>query len=223
MKPNSIEPSLKPRLSLIDATAINIGAIIGAGIFVVTGIVAGLAGSAMMVSLLFAAIVSLFTALSFAELSSAMPKEGGSYEFAYELVSPFAGFTAGWMWLISNIFVGPALALGFSQYLATLLPEVPVKVTAIVITAVFALINVLGAKSSATINNVLVGAKLLILGFFIALGFFHKNSANLKPFSPFEPGVLYGAYFVFFAFTGFARVRFSLKRYKMRRRTSRGR
>jgi APA family basic amino acid/polyamine antiporter len=206
VKPDNIQPSLKPRLSLLDAAAINIGAIIGAGIFVVTGIVAGLAGSALVVSLLFAAIVSLFTALSFAELSSALPKEGGSYEFAYELVSPFAGFTAGWMWLISNIFVGPALALGFSQYLVTLLPEMPVKPAAIIITAVFALVNILGAKSSATINNVLVGAKLLILGFFIALGSLHMSSGNLKPFSPFEPGVLYGAYFVFFAFTGFARV-----------------
>jgi APA family basic amino acid/polyamine antiporter len=206
VKPTGNGPSLKPRLSLLDATAINIGAIVGAGIFVVTGIVAGLAGSALLVSLVLAAIVALFTALSFAELSAALPKEGGSYEFAYQLVSPLAGFTAGWMWLISNTFVGSALAIGFSQYLATLLPGISTKPTAIAITAFFALINTLGAKSSANINNVLVGAKLLILGFFVAFGSLHISSANLRPFSPFEPGVLYGAYFVFFAFTGFARV-----------------
>jgi APA family basic amino acid/polyamine antiporter len=206
LKPTDSQPSLRSSLSLLDATAINLGAIIGAGIFVVTGIAAGLAGSALLVSLILAAIVSLFTALSFAELSAAVPKEGGSYEFAYELLSPLAGFTAGWMWLISNVFVGSALAIGFSQYLATLLPGIPTKPIAIVITAFFALINVLGAKSSANINNVLVGAKLLILGFFVALGSLHISSANLRPFSPFEPGVLYGAYFVFFAFTGFARV-----------------
>lgn len=206
LKPINNQPSLKPSLSLLDATAINIGAIIGAGIFVVTGIAAGLAGSAVLVSLILAAVVSLFTALSFAELSAALPREGGSYEFAYELVSPLAGFTAGWMWLVSNIFVGPVLALGFSQYLATLLPGISIKLTAITIIAFFALINTLGSKSSANINNVLVGVKLLILGAFIAFGSPHITSTNLEPFSPFEPGVLYGAYFIFFAFTGFARV-----------------
>lgn len=206
MKQKNSESSLKPRLSLLDATAINIGAIIGAGIFVVTGIVAGLAGSALIISLLLAAVVSLFTALNIAELSAAMPKEGGSYEFAHELVSPFVGFTAGWMWLISNIFVGTALSLGFSHYLASLFPEIPVKPTAIMVTAVFALVNILGAKSSAALNNFLVGGKLLILGFFVAFGSFHITWTNLTPFSAFEPGVLYGAYFVFFAFTGFARV-----------------
>jgi basic amino acid/polyamine antiporter, APA family len=206
VKQNNVGPSLKPRLSLLDATAINIGAIIGAGIFVVTGIVAGLAGSAMLISLVLAAIVSLLTALSIAELSAALPKEGGSYEFAYELISPFVGFTAGWMWLISNIFVGTALALGFSQYLASLFPETPIKPTAIVIIAIFAVVNFLGAKSSAAINNLLVGAKLLILAFFVAFGALHMKAANLTPFDVFKPGVLYGAYFVFFAFTGFARV-----------------
>jgi basic amino acid/polyamine antiporter, APA family len=75
---------LKHNLSLFDAVAINIGAIIGAGVFIVTGIVAGLAGSAMIMSLLLAAIVSLFTALTFAELSAKYPKEGGAYEFAHQ-------------------------------------------------------------------------------------------------------------------------------------------
>lgn len=91
---------LKPELGLLDATAISVGAIIGAGIFVVTGIVAGMAGPALVVSMLIAATVSLFTALSFAELSAWLPREGSVYEFSYRLISPLAGFTAGWVWIL---------------------------------------------------------------------------------------------------------------------------
>ena len=67
---------LKRTLSLFDATAIGIGAIIGAGIFVVLGVAVGYAGPAVIISMIIAATVALFTALSFAELSSAIPKEG---------------------------------------------------------------------------------------------------------------------------------------------------
>jgi APA family basic amino acid/polyamine antiporter len=95
MSRKSEESKLKPTLGLFDATAINVGAIIGAGIFVVTGIVAGLAGPAIVVSMLIAAITALFTALSFAELIAWLPKEGSVYEFAYQLISPFAGFLVG--------------------------------------------------------------------------------------------------------------------------------
>jgi APA family basic amino acid/polyamine antiporter len=198
--------SLKPTLSLFDATAINVGAIIGAGIFVITGIVAGLAGSAMLVSLAIAAVVSLFTALSFAELSATLPQEGGAYEFAYHLISPFAGFIAGWVWVISNTFVGAAVALGFSHYLSVFSPGIPVRAIAVAIIAVFALLNILGTKSSAIVNNVLVVIKILILFFFIGAGWLHINNTNFSPFNPFEPGVVFGAYFIFFAFSGFTRI-----------------
>src|SRR5512135_3454729 len=91
---------LKPTLGLWSATAINVGAIIGGGIFVVTGIVAGYAGSALLISMGIAAAIALLTALSFTELSTWQPVEGSSYEYTRQLVSPFAGFLSGWMWLI---------------------------------------------------------------------------------------------------------------------------
>lgn len=206
MKRTDKQLFLKHNLSLFDAVSINIGAIIGAGIFVVTGIVAGLAGSAMIISLLLATIVSLFTALTFAELSAKYPKEGGAYEFAHQLVSPFVGFIAGWMWVISNTFVGAAVALGFSHYLSALFPAIPIKIIAVTIIIIFAFLNIIGAKTSAIFNNILVIAKIVILLLFVILGTFHISTANLTPFTPFEPGVLFGAYFIFFAFSGFARI-----------------
>src|SRR5512136_2442978 len=111
---------LRRTLGLFDATAISIGAIIGAGIFVVTGIVAGLAGPGLIISIVLAGIIASFTALNFAQLSAYMPREGGGYEFTYHLISPYAGFISGWMWVFSNVFIGAAVSIGFAQYLSAL-------------------------------------------------------------------------------------------------------
>jgi APA family basic amino acid/polyamine antiporter len=201
---------LKASLSLFDAVAISVGAIIGGGIFVVTGITAGLAGSALVISMLIAAGTSLLTALSFAELTAWQPKEGSIYEYTYQLISPFAGFLTGWMWVLSNTFAGAAVSLGFAYYLAALVPNLnpphlyPNHIAAIVC-LVFTVLNYYGSKQSALVNNALVTAKLLILAFFIIFGLFYTNTSNFMPFKPFETGVLYGACYIFFAFGGFAR------------------
>jgi len=197
---------LKPTLGLFDATAISVGAIIGAGIFVVTGIVAGLAGPALVFSMVIAAIVASLTALSFAELTAWLPKEGSVYEFAYQLVSPFAGFLAGWMWMLSNTFAGAAVSLGFAYYLTALFPSSYVKWVAAILCIAFTALNFLGIRQSATLNNFLVVAKLFILAFFVIFGLGYMNPANFTPFAPFKIGVFYGAYYIFFAYGGFARV-----------------
>jgi APA family basic amino acid/polyamine antiporter len=193
-------------LGLFDATAISVGAIIGAGIFVVTGIAAGLAGSALVISMLIAAIISMFTALSFAELTAWQPKEGSIYEYTYQLISPFAGFLVGWMWMLSNAFAGAAVSLSFAHYLTALFPILPASWVAAILCIAFAALNFFGIRQSIRLNNFIVVAKLLILAFFIIFGLTHVNMANFAPFTPFNVGVLYGACFIFFAYGGFARV-----------------
>ena len=203
---SSQQSRFKQTLGLFDATAISVGAIIGAGIFVVTGIAAGLAGSALVISMLVAAIISMFTALSFAELTAWQPKEGSIYEYTYQLISPFAGFLVGWMWMLSNAFAGAAVSLGFAHYLTALFPILPASWVAAILCIAFAALNFFGIRQSARLNNFIVVAKLLILAFFIIFGLTHVNMANFVPFAPFEVGVLYGACFIFFAYGGFARV-----------------
>jgi APA family basic amino acid/polyamine antiporter len=196
---------LKATLSLWDATAINVGAIIGGGIFVVTGIVASLAGSAMVISIVIAGIIALFTALSFTELSTWQPVEGSAYEYTRQLVSPFAGFLSGWMWAISNMFGGAAVSLGFAYYLGVAIPGLPVNVVAAAICLVFTTLNFLGVHQSAVLNNVFVAVKLVMLGFFVIFGLFFVQAGNFVPFEPLNAGVLFGAFFIFFAYGGFAR------------------
>jgi APA family basic amino acid/polyamine antiporter len=176
MKKNVAQAELKPSLSLFDATAISVGAIVGAGIFVVTGIAAGQAGSALVVSMLIAAFIALFSALSIAELSARFPTEGSVYEYGRELISPFAGFLSGWMWMLSNTFAGAAVSLGFAYYLTYLLPGIPPQWVAAVVCIALTALNYYGVRQSALLNNMLVAAKLIILAFFCIFGMFYTNS-----------------------------------------------
>jgi APA family basic amino acid/polyamine antiporter len=197
---------LKRSIGLWSAVAINVGAIIGGGIFVVTGIVAGYAGSALVVSMIIAGVIAFITAWSFAKLTAWQPVEGGVYEYGRQLVSPYAGFLAGWMWLIANTFTGAAVSIGFAYYLSAAFPGLPTNVVAAVLCLGFTALNLVGARESARVNNVLVAIKLAVLAFFVAFGLMHVNSGNFAPFNPLSSGVLYGTFFIFFAYGGFARV-----------------
>jgi basic amino acid/polyamine antiporter, APA family len=197
---------LKRSIGLWSAVAINVGAIIGGGIFVVTGIVAGFAGSALIISMIIAGIIAVITATSLARLASWQPVEGGVYEYGRQLVSPFSGFLAGWMWLVANTFTGAAVSLGFAYYFATAFPSLPTNLVAAVLCLGFTGLNLIGAKESTRVNNILVSIKLAILAFFVVFGSLHFNSSNFVPFNPLTNGVLYGSFFIFFAYGGFARV-----------------
>ena len=198
--------ALKRSLGLFDATSIGIGAIVGAGIFVVTGVAAGLAGPALMLSLVIGAVVAGFSAISFAELSRCIPKEGGGYEFAHELISPAAGFISGWTWIISNLVVGAAVAIGFASYLNTFV-SVPINVVAALACVLVTAVNLAGSRESGILNDVLVVIKLAILAIFVAFGITHVSSSNFIPFAPKGAvGVLQGSALIFFAYAGFARI-----------------
>jgi APA family basic amino acid/polyamine antiporter len=198
---------LKRTLNLLDATSVGIGAIIGAGIFVVLGIAIGYAGPAIIVSIIIAGVVASFTAFSFAELGSAIPKEGGAYQFAFELISPFAGFLVGCLWLFAQIVAGAAISLGFASYLVAIFPALSLKTVAVAIALILTGVNLIGIKQSATVNNILVIIKIAILCLFIVVGIFQIHPQNFAQFSPNGLfGILQGAGFIFFAYLGFGRI-----------------
>jgi APA family basic amino acid/polyamine antiporter len=198
---------LKRTLNLLDATSVGIGAIIGAGIFVVLGIAIGYAGPAIIISIIVAGVVASFTAFSFAELGSAIPKEGGAYQFAFELISPFAGFLVGCLWLFAQIVAGAAISLGFASYLVAIFPTFSLKAVAVAIALILTGVNLIGIKQSATVNNILVIIKVAILCVFIGFGIFQVNPQNFAQFSPNGLfGILQGAGFIFFAYLGFGRI-----------------
>jgi len=198
---------LKRALNLFDAASIGIGAIIGAGIFVVLGIAIGYAGPAIIISMVIAGIVASFTAFSFAELGSAIPKEGGVYEYAHEMISPSVGFIVGCLWVFAQIVAGTAISLGFASYFVAVFPFFSIKIVAVSIALLLTGLNLVGIKKSATVNNILVLTKIVILCLFIGIGIFHINSSNYSPFTPNGSfGILQGAAFIFFAYLGFGRI-----------------
>jgi APA family basic amino acid/polyamine antiporter len=198
---------LKRTLNLLDATSVGIGAIIGAGIFVVLGIAIGYAGPAIIISIIVAGVVASFTAFSFAELGSAIPKEGGAYQFAFELISPFAGFLVGCLWLFAQIVAGAAISLGFASYFVAIFPIFSLKTVAVAVALILTGVNLIGIKQSATVNNILVIIKVAILCVFIGFGIFQVNPQNFAQFSPNGLfGILQGAGFIFFAYLGFGRI-----------------
>lgn len=205
-KNSTSKSQLKRSLGLFDAVAISIGATIGTGIFVVIGIVAGLAGPGLIFSLLIATAISLFTAISFSKLVMKIPKEGSVYEYTYQTISPLAGFLTGSIWVISNILTGSVVSLGFGHYLNILFPLISPNILAVIICTLFIILNILGAKYSALVNNILVMIKIGVLLFFIIFGALYINPSNFVPFIKWDLGIFYGAYFIFFAYGGFARV-----------------
>ena len=219
MENHNEQKHLKPRLGLWSATAISVGATIGAGIFVVVGIAAGLAGSALVVSMVLAGVIAIFTALSFAELTAWKPVEGSIYQYTRQLVSPFAGFLTGWMWIVSNTFGGATVSLGFAYYLGSAIPGLPLHVVAAAICLGFTALNFVGIRHSALLNNVLVTVNLAVLLFFVIFGFTNINLGNFQPFNPLSSGVFYGAFFIFFAYGGFARVAVVAEEVKNAKRT----
>ena len=198
---------LKKTISLLGATSIGIGAIVGAGIFVVLGVAAGLAGPAVIASIAIAGAVALLTALSFVRLSRETQKEGGAYEFAHEFLPPFWAFLTGFLWLASNVVAGATVALGFSFYLSSLFPGLPVAPVAALACLAAAALNYSGMKQSVSTNNALVAIKILALLFFVLVGLAFFKAGNFSgmgnvPLS----GILSGAAIIFFAYGGFARI-----------------
>src|SRR5271163_2015225 len=125
------QPRLRPQLGMFDAVATGLAAILGAGIFAVIAPAAGVAGPALLVSLVLAAFIALCNALSSSQLAAVLPRTGGTYEFGRRMLGPWWGFSAGWMFLTANT-VGPGvIALAFGGYLHAVDGAVPVRIAAV--------------------------------------------------------------------------------------------
>jgi APA family basic amino acid/polyamine antiporter len=199
--------NLRRDLGLLDAVGIGFGAIIGAGIFVVTGIAAGVAGPAFLLSLLVAGIAATANALSSAELAANYPQSGGTYEYGYRVLNPWLGFAAGWMFLASKIAAAGTVALGLAGYLEMLRPGLPPRVIAVGAIVVFTIVNYLGVRKSSRMNLAIISVSLGSLLLFVVAGLGSFNGENFQPFAPAGwRGVLEGSALLFFAYTGYARI-----------------
>lgn len=203
----STSVGLKRALGLWDAVAVGLGAIIGAGIFVVTGEAAGVAGPAFLVGLGIAGAVAAFNGISSAQLAAVYPFSGGTYEYGYRLLGPLWGFGAGWMFVVSKLSAAGVVALGFGAYAHALIPQIPAMAMSIGAVIVLTLANILGIRKAGTLNMVIVAITVLVLAYFGLGGLSQVDRMHFSPFAPAGwSGVLTSAALLFFAFTGYARI-----------------
>ncbi len=212
--------SLRPQLNLFDAVSTGLAAILGAGIFSVIAPAAGIAGPALLVSFLIASLIALCNALSSAQLASVFPRSGGTYEFGRQVLGPWWGYLAGWMFLVANT-VGPGvIALAFGEYLHGAFSVIPTRLAAIVAALTVTAINAAGIRRSVHVTDVVVILSISSLAAFVVMGLPHGNLANFVPFAPSGfTGILRATSLIFFAYTGYSRIATLVEEVRNPRRT----
>jgi len=196
---------LKRTLGLFDTFSLSLGAIIGAGIFVITGIASQIAGPAVIFSIILAGIVASFTGISISQLVKAFPKEGGEYEYGYKTLSPFLGFINGWIWVLNKVVADSVIALGFASYISLFLP-ISIQTIAVAVIAIVTIINYFDIRTTGNLINLLVIIKVSVLVFFTFLGIFYIKPSNFVPFLPHGlTGFFQASAIMFFAYVGFIR------------------
>lgn len=213
--------SLLRSLNTTDLILMGIGAIIGAGVFVLTGIAAASkAGPAIVLSYMLAGFAAMLSALSYAELAACIGGTGSAYSYAYAGFGELIAWIIGWNLLLEYVMSVGTVAIGWSGYVTNFfealhihLPDAITKnpfdggvvnLIAVFIIILLTLLLCLGVRHSARINAVIVIIKLLTIAVFIAVASFNVDIANWQPFLPFGwTGVAEGASLVFFAYIGF--------------------
>jgi APA family basic amino acid/polyamine antiporter len=197
-------------VGLPGAVLLGLGSMVGTGVFVSVGIAAGVAGPAVLASILLAALVAILNGLSSAQLAAAHPVSGGTYEYGYRWLSPVLGFSAGWTFLLAKTASAATAALGLSGYLLHLLgvrsSAWRVSVAVSVAVAVTAFVAG-GIRRSNRGNAVVVGVALCGLVLLVAASVPTLASGGL----PDEPARGLGSFLeasalMFVAFTGYGRI-----------------
>jgi APA family basic amino acid/polyamine antiporter len=212
---------LKKAVGATQLTAMGVGAIIGTGIFVVIGKGAGIAGPAVILSFVLAAVACTFSALSYAELASSIPVSGSAYTYTYATLGEVVAWIIGWDLILEYGVSVAAIAVGWGGNLNAFLdaafgyslPDAIAKspseggvfnLPAVFVVLAITFLLVRGVTESARVNLVMVAIKLVVLAFFIVVAFANFSTDNFQPFTPTGvDGVTAAAAIIFFAYIGF--------------------
>lgn len=194
--------TLKRELGLFEVTISGVGVILGAGIYALIGQAAGLAGNSVWISFCLAALIALFTGLSYAELSSMYPKASAEYEYTDNAFGKHLAFIIGWLIILSGIVAASTVSLGFAGYLNALF-NIPHHYSAIALIILLSFIIFYGIKESAWVAIVftLIEAGGLIFIFLIGIPFLGDVDYLEMPNG--IKGIFEASALIFFAYIGF--------------------
>lgn len=205
IKPQKLDRSI----GLFGATTIGVGALMGAGIYVLIGAAAKVSGPSVILSYLITGLLAYITTLMYAELSRIIPRSGGGYTYSYNVLGSIGGFTTGWFLALGSIFASGLYAIGFAEYAASLtgtaLPKDIIKLIAIGITIFIGYVNLRPAKNRKfNLQNWIVWSNVGILLLLIVVSFFHLHMGNAKPAFPFGfHGTLAAISLIYISFFGY--------------------
>ena len=207
------EPGLKRSINLFQAVMYGVGLILGAGIYVLIGDVAAIAGNAIWASFAIAAIIAAFTGLSYAELSSMFPKSAAEYVFVKSaLRNNMAAFIAGWLITFVAIASAAAVAIGFAGYLSSFFPQLNPMASAIMLVLALSLVNFIGIRQSIWMNTAFTFIELagLAIIVFAALWLgvpadvnYYEMPSTAESFPLAAGAIVSAAGLIFFAYFGF--------------------
>ncbi|MBD3407616.1 MAG: amino acid permease [Candidatus Lokiarchaeota archaeon] len=206
------ETKFARRLGLAGATNIGLGAMLGGGIYVISGIAAGRIGPAIVLAYLVAGILSVFTAVNYAELACSIPKQGGGYTFVHDVYGGSPAFATGWFLFIGNTVACGLYSIAVAHTLAVFIPGstlVTVGIIAFVLVIITAITNAVSVKGVASVLGILNIAQTCVLILFIGAGVFFIDSANLTTLVAEGAGTfefIATVSFVFISFVGFEMV-----------------
>jgi len=213
--------ALKRTLGPFQLLALGVGAIIGAGIFVLTGHAAAqYAGPAIMLSFVLGGITCAFAGLCYAEFAALIPIAGSAYTYSYATLGELVAWIIGWDLVLEYALGTATVAVGWAGYVTSFLHDLGLTLPALHGFNPVALVGVLGVtallafgvKESTNLNAGMVAVKLCVIALFLAFGASHLHPANWHPFLPPNTGhfgqfgwsgVLRGAGVIFFAYIGF--------------------
>ncbi|WCS23340.1 amino acid permease [Methylobacterium sp. NMS14P] len=205
------EQQLSKSLGALSITAMGIGAIIGAGIFVLTGTAAAqYAGPGIMLSFVLGGIACAFVGLCYSEMAALIPVAGSSYTYTYATLGEFFAWLIGWDLILEYAMGAATVAVGWSGYVTSILKNVGIVIPAqfanapgtpidgggtalfnlpaVLIVALITILLMRGTKESARFNNIMVAVKLTVVVAFIVLGWGHVDAANWSPLIPDNDG-----------------------------------
>ncbi len=184
-------------IGLFGATSIGVGALLGAGIYVLIGLAAGVAGPSVWLSYLLCGIVAFCTTLVFAELARIVPLTGGGYAYTYKTLGSFGSFMTGWFLALGSVFACGLYAIGFGEYFSSLLgydiTGFGIKFIAILIVVAAILLNTRGTKSGDRIQKCLTWGSVSILTVLIIASLTNLDVDQLTPVFPRGIQGTYGA------------------------------
>jgi APA family basic amino acid/polyamine antiporter len=199
---------LRRELGLFHVTMYGIGLILGAGIYVLIGEAANLAGSALWASFVVGAVIATLTGLSYAELSSMYPKAAAEYVYTKNAFdNNFLSFITGWLVVFTAIVSAATISMGFAGYLAELY-GLPVSVSAILLIIILSFVNFYGIKESSWMNVAFTLIEAAGLAFIVLLGFVfgRTDQVNYLESPSGIAGILSAVPLVIFAYIGFENI-----------------